>query len=126
MDGGTTTTVTDTVTQLDLVALIRKPLISRGHADFEVLGALGFDSLKTDPEGDNNNTAVTTLSASWGIAVGYWLSPHWQLSFTAGNPLLAFTSQKRELPGGLESTTKQTTFGLIFDPRIAIMIHLYN
>jgi hypothetical protein len=113
--------------EFQVAALARLPMVSRGHADLELLGSLGLNSQKTDPDGDNNNTTTTTLSVGWGIAVGYWISSHWQLSLSATNPLLAYTSQKREMvPPLLETTNSSSTLGVIFDPHVTLMIHLYN
>jgi hypothetical protein len=79
-----------------------------------------------DPRGDNNNRTITTLGLGYGVAVAYWLSPHWSFSLTASNPLLAYSRTHQEMGVGLMTTTRTTTIGLVFDPQIALMIHLYD
>jgi hypothetical protein len=124
-DGTITTTAKDT--EFGLGSLVRFPLIKHGRVDFELLGALDFDTFKHDPDTDVDNDAVTTttLALSWGVAVNYWISHHWSFSLSATNPLVSY--QKVTTQGAAADTTDtNTSFGLEFTPTVFMMIHLYN
>jgi hypothetical protein len=122
--GGMSTT--DTTTTLTIGTLVRFPLIKRGRADFEIIGDTALAVVKDNPDGDNNDVTNTTFSIGWGIGIGYWLSTHWQLSFTATNPLIAFTSTDTEVGAGMDQKTSSTQVGVVYDPAVTLMIHLYN
>jgi outer membrane protein with beta-barrel domain len=121
-------TTTDTTTELDLGSLVRFPVIRHGRYDFEVLGSLGFDVVKKNPNGDYNTITTTTFALGWGIGIGYWFSPHWQLSASATNPLLTYTGVKTETgpDDATANKTSSTTFAVQFDPEVLVMLHLYN
>jgi hypothetical protein len=119
MDTGTSTF------ELGVAALVRYPMVKHGKFDFELVGDLGVDSTTTDPDGDNNNTTVTTFELGWGVAVEYWIARHWQFSLTATNPLFSVTHQDMQgMPNDATQTT--TSFGVVFAPTVAMMIHVYN
>ena len=121
------TSSSDGSSQVALAALVRFPMITHRKIDFELIGALGFDIRRVNPDGDNNNTTDTSVALSWGIGISYWFTPHWSMSFTATNPLIAFTSHKQEeTPPTTESKTSSTTIGAFFAPVISVMVHLYN
>jgi hypothetical protein len=119
---------TDTTTELDLGSLVRFPVIRHGRYDFEVLGSLGFDVVKRNPNGDYNTITTTSFALGWGIGIAYWVSPHLQFSASATNPLLTYTGIKTETSPNDADSTKQstTTFAVQFDPEILMMLHLYN
>ncbi|MFT3696549.1 MAG: outer membrane beta-barrel protein [Kofleriaceae bacterium] len=121
-----TTDVNESITELDLGTLVRFPVIRHGRVDFEVLGSIGIDVVKDDPDGDYNTKTTTTFGLGWGIGIGYWLSPHWQLSASATNPLFTYASTKQDT--GPDTSTKDSgsTFAVQFNPTTTIMIHLYN
>ena len=119
-------TVSTSTTELAVGALVRKPIISRGRTDFEILGSAVLDTVKVNPDGPDNDTTTTTFDLGWGVGIGLWLSEHWELSFSATNPLFSYSSQSQQTGPDTSDKTKTTTFGLIFDPTIAVMIHLYN
>ena len=120
------TDMTEAITELDLGTLVRFPVIRHGRYDFEVLGSLGIDVIKDNPTGDYNTITTTTLALGWGIGIGYWLSPHWQLSAAATNPLLTYTGVKTETGQMTSNTNSSTTFAVQFDPEVLVMLHLYN
>lgn len=124
-DNGTTET-TDKHTVFSIFALLRLPLISRGHADFEGLARLGFTNDKDNPEGDYNTTTTNRFGVGWGLAVSYWFSQHWQLSFNVTNDLIDYSSRKVETGPDMKTKTSATEIGLIFSPSVFAMIHLYN
>ena len=118
--------MTDTTTEFGVGTLVRLPVIKHGRVDFEVLGSLGFDVLKVNPDGDYNTTTTTSLSLGWGIGIGYWIGPHWQLSASATNPLVGYEQRKQQTGQTTNLKTGTTTFGVTFDPAIFVMVHLYN
>ncbi|MEO6775596.1 MAG: hypothetical protein ABI467_21725 [Kofleriaceae bacterium] len=120
------TDMSEAITELDLGTLVRFPVIRHGRYDFEVLGSLGFDVVKDNPPGDYNTKTTTTFDLGWGIGIGYWFSPHWQLSASATNPLLTYTGVKTEVDQVNSNKTSETTFAVQFDPEVLVMLHLYN
>lgn len=121
-------TQAETATQVGVGALARFPVISRRRTELEFLGAFGVDRLSQDPNDQNpdDKVEVTTVAFSYGVAVGFWLTRNFQLSLSATNPLVSYAHQKEEMGFGFVSVTNTTTFGLIFDPTVALMVHLYN
>jgi hypothetical protein len=113
-------------TTFQVAALGRLPLISRGKADLEGLASLGFRNNKNNPEGDFNTVTTNTFALGWGVAVGYWFSPHFQLSFNITNPLIVFSSQKTQAGPGMTTKDSTTAIGLIFDPGVFMRLHLYT
>lgn len=101
---------------------VRVPLITRGKFDFEILGDAAVSSVR-EPMGTDADTRTTDLALNWGIGVAWWITPHFQLTVNAGNPLVRF---RRE-----SNTTDDTTFstkflGVVFDPGGSVMLHVYN
>jgi len=121
-----TATTSTRQTELTLGSLVRYPLRVHHHVDLEAVGSASVSNRVIDPDGDNNNRTVTTAGLGYGVALAYWLTAHWSLSLTATNPLVAFSRTRQETGVGREMTTRTTTFGLVFDPQVALMIHLYD
>jgi hypothetical protein len=119
-------TVSTSRTELALGSLVRFPLIKHGRTDFELIGSALLDTVKVNPDGPDNDTSTSTLDVAWGIGIGFWITHHWQVSFTATNPLITYTNMSQQTGPSTSDTTKTTTFGLVFDPTVALMIHLYN
>ena len=117
---------TETVTELDLGTLVRFPVIRHGNVDFEILGSVGLDVLKDDPDGDFNTKTTTSFAIGWGIGIGYWLSPHFQLSASATNRLLDYTSVKTDTGPDAHTSNSATSFEVAFNPTTIVMLHLYN
>jgi len=123
---GTSMSTTDTTTEFQLSTAIRKPMIEHGRYDFELLGTVGLDVTKQNPDGDNNTRTDSSIGIGWGIAVGAWITPHWQLTFGVTNPLITYTSTKQETGAGTYTQTSGTDIGITFDPNVLMMIHLYD
>jgi hypothetical protein len=121
-----TNTASSRQSELTLGSLVRYPIRVRHRVDLELIGNAALSSRTTDPNGDNNNTTVTSIALGYGGGLAYWISPHWNLSLTATNPLLAYTRTRQETGAGTDNTTKTTTIGLVFDPQVTVMIHLYD
>ncbi len=128
-ESSTTETVmesTDKHTTFALFALGRLSLIQRGRADLNVLARLGFANDKTNPDGDFNTTTVNSFGIGWGLGVGYWFSPHWQLSMNVTNDIVSYSSQKVQAGPGTTTSSSTTEIGVIFSPQVFMMLHLYN
>lgn len=117
---------TDTVTSVTLGTLVRLPLIKHHRTDFEAIGIAAVSVNKDNPDGDFNAATTTEIGLGWGVGVGYWLSSNWQLSFTATNPLVEYVKQDQQVAQNMSNSTSTTQFGVVFDPTVALMIHLYN
>jgi hypothetical protein len=122
------TTVEGTATEVGIGAQARFSLVKRHKTDLELLAGFRVDNLSEDPSDQNldDKSGTTTARVSYGIAVGYWLTPHFQMSLSAGNDIVSYTHRREEMGSGFVSVTNNTSFGLIFDPSVALMIHLYN
>jgi hypothetical protein len=117
---------TDKMTDLVLAALLRVPVIKQGHINLEFLGAAGVEQHKNDPDGPDNTNSTSTVFLGWGVGISYWLSRHWQLSASAENPFVTRTSTSMDIGAGMQSTNTTTKFGVVFDPTVTFMIHLYH
>lgn len=118
---------TDKLTAFGLALVLRLPLVSRGKFDLEALGTIGFSNTKSNPEGDYNATTQNAFGLGYGVAVTNWLSPHWNLSFNITNPLIDYRQSKVQtgIPNDT-SKSSDTTIGIIFNPEVFLMIHMYN
>jgi hypothetical protein len=119
-------TMTNKQTEVVLGSLVRFPLRVRNKIDFELVGRPSVSRLTVDPDGADNTRTITALGLDYGVAIAYWLTPHWNLSLTASNPLVAYTRTRQEFGAGLVTVDKSTTVGVVFDPQVALMIHLYD
>ncbi|HLL22386.1 MAG TPA: hypothetical protein VK427_09660 [Kofleriaceae bacterium] len=112
-------------TTLEIGALGRIPLRSRGKVDLVFLGGLFVENISTMPDAENMDRSLTTFEARYGIAVEYWLSRHWQISMSALNTVFRTQRASEEMGPGTETVVTQTSFGAIYDPVISAMVHLY-
>jgi hypothetical protein len=119
-------TMTTTTTELALGTLVRLPMIRHRHTEFQLLGIAAFDTTKTHPEVPDSDTRASSVDLGWGIGVALWITRHWQLTFDATNPILAYTSTSTQTGPTTEDKKSTTDFGLVFDPTVTVMIHLYN
>jgi hypothetical protein len=122
----TMTTTTDTTTTFQVGTLLRVPVITHRNVDLEVLGSLGFGVTKVNPDGDYNTKTTTSLDLGWGLAIGYWITHNWQLSASATNPLVGYSSVKTQIDQNNENKNTTTSFEVTFNPVIFVMLHLYN
>jgi hypothetical protein len=118
--------MTTTTTELGLGTLLRLPVIRHTRTEFQVLGTASLDTTKTHPDVPDSDTHNTTIDLGWGIGIGLWITRHWQLTFDATNPILTYTSTSMQTGQSTEDKKSTTDFGLIFDPTVTVMIHLYN
>jgi hypothetical protein len=125
-DNGPGTNTTDKTGDLALAAVVRIPHRIHDRVDLELVGAAGVGLHTDDPMGDNNNTTTSDVRVSWGLGLEYWLTGHWSVSLTATNPLLDAQHSSTQQGAGLpDHTTGTTSFGLIWDPNVVLMTHLY-
>lgn len=118
---------TDKLTAFALAALVRLPLVTHGKVDLEGLASLGFANQKSNPEGDYNATTTNNFSLGYGVAVSYWITRHFNFTMSITNPLIDFRQTKVQsgVPG-MTAKSNDTTLGIIFDPDVFMMLHLYN
>jgi len=124
VDNGTS--VTNKQSELTLGSLVHYPLKVRRKVDLELLGSAAVSSNTVDPSGDDNNRTITSANLGYGLGLAYWFSRHCNLSLSATNPLIAYVRTRQEMGAATTLVNKTTTFGLVFDPRVALMIHLYD
>jgi hypothetical protein len=117
-----------TSTELGVGALARFSLVAHRRTDLELLAAFNVDRLNTDPNDDqpDDNTTITATTVSYGVAVGWWITQHLQISLSATNPIVSYQHQREENGFDFVTVTNSTTFGAIFNPTVTAMIHLYN
>lgn len=113
---------TNSVTTLELGTLVRVPVMSNSKFDFEALVGAAVGTVLNDPDGDDNNSSVTNFGINWGIAVGYWITAHWNLSMSAYTPFFNYTKQSDDNGDG----PSNINVGIIWDPTVVAMIHLYH
>ena len=119
-------TVTNKQSELTVGSLVHVPIRAHRKVDFELLANAFVSSQTTDPNGDSNNLTVTTFTLGYGFGLAYWVTPHWNLSLSATNPLVSYARTRQEMTGSAVDVNTITTYGLVFDPRVALMLHLYN
>lgn len=113
--------------ELSIGSLVRLPLATRGSFDLLLLGAAAVGVETTDPDGADNNTTATSLAIGWGVAIDWWMTAHWAVSFSATNPLFRVSKQTEEMPAPTgDTSTTTTTVGAVWDPTISVMIHIFN
>jgi len=123
-DGNGNSTSVSSTTLAAGVAL-HAPLIKRGKFDFEILGLGGFRTVSSPLQGgaDGDTQRATDLTLGYGIGVAWWISPHFQLSTAATNTLVSFTRNSNSVN---DATTSSKDLGLVFDPQVTVMLHIYN
>lgn len=126
MEDQPTPSMSTSSTELGLGALVKWPAIRRHHTELDVLGAFLVDSVRDNPDGPDNDTKTTTMTGSWGIGIGYWITRHWQVSFDATNPVFSYIDTSKQTSSTTAMKSSSTTFVIEIDPTIAIMVHLYN
>lgn len=124
-DTGTPPDTETTTTSTELGVLARHPLMSNGKVDFEIAGGFSLARSVVNPDMADNDTTTTSFGIFYGIAVGYWFTPHVYLTLTGLNPILSTSSRSEEMGPTLTVETSSTGVGLVFDPNVFAMLHLY-
>jgi len=89
------------------------------------LGSASIGHSFVNPEGDENSTKQTSLSMRWGIGLDYWLSSRWVLSMSATNPIFEHSRTTREQLASEDLTDTESGIGLIWNPTVVGMVHLF-
>jgi hypothetical protein len=118
--------MTTTTTELALGTLVRIPVIKKARTELQVLGTVALDTTKTHPDIPDSDVRNTSVGLGWGVGIGFWITHHWQLTFDATNSILSYTSTSTQTGPQTEDKKSTSDFGLIFDPTVTVMIHLYN
>jgi len=118
--------VTDDINEVGIGALVRYPLVMHGRVDLEIVGAFNVDQLSIKPNTPDTDDTKTKTELDYGLAVTTWINKHWQVSLTALNPILTINKDKQEQGLGTVTVTTDTTYGLLFDPGVLLMVHLYH
>ncbi|MBI2894569.1 MAG: hypothetical protein HYY06_13535 [Deltaproteobacteria bacterium] len=114
----------DSTTQLGVGANFRIPVKGHGPVDFVLVAGGKVETVWTDPDGADDDTETNTISIIWGLAVEYWFGQHVAVSLTATNPFASYTQVWEEQEGD-DITESSSAFGVIFDPNVALMLHLF-
>ena len=122
----TGTAVTDDINEVGIGTLVRYPLVMHGHVDLEIVGAFNVDQLSIKPNAPDSDDTKTRTELDYGLAVTTWLNRHWQVSLTALNPVLSIDKDKQQQGPGTTTVTTDTTYGILFDPTVLLMVHLYH
>jgi hypothetical protein len=125
-DVDTGPSTTDKSSEVGIGALARFPVVRHGRVDLEILGGLDVSRVSTRPEDPDMDLTITTFNVSYGVAVGTWINRHWQVSLSALNPVLTNTRRDEHMGPGTSTVTTTRTFGVIFDPSVSVMVHLYH
>jgi len=123
-DMGMMNTSTGT-TDIEVATSVRYPLQSRDRVDFDVIGSVGFGMITTNPDGADNNSTTTAFGLGYGLGVDFWVSHHWLLSMTATNPLFTYTKTSMQQMAGGDTGQSTNAFGLVWDPTITGMVHVF-
>lgn len=104
------------------------PLWHHGHAEFGVLGQIAFDTDTNTPDTSmsGTNKVTTTFGLGYGIDIAYWFSHHWMLSLDATNPIIEYSDTESNVAGGMPTKDATTTIGLVHDPVVALVLHLFE
>jgi hypothetical protein len=117
----------DSKTEFSLGAVVRLPMVRHGKIELELLGGAGFGTVKNNPDGADNDVTTSSLGLTWGLACSYWITRHWNFTFSARNPLITYTKVTTQMmPPLMETTTATTSIGIDFAPTVSAMMHLYN
>lgn len=116
---------TNTRRDLRLGALARKPMVSRGRYDFEFLGAVFLGASLNSPDVDDADSSDTSVALAYGLSVSTWINAHWQISFSALNPIASYTRSRQEQGPDMVRVDSNLAIGAIFDPTVTAMVHLY-
>lgn len=119
---------TGSANELGVGVTARFPLMQRHRTDLEFLAAVDLDRVSTDPDDDNSDdvTTVGTTTLRYGLAVGAWITPHLEASMSATNGLVTYVKNRQEQGIDTVTVTTDLTFGVIWDPTVVFMLHLYN
>ena len=112
------------VSAVDVELTVRVPIQRRGRVGLSVVGGGSASRYRSTGSGSDDDTRTDRAAVVWGLGLDYALGPHWSLSMTALNPLLRRSRDRFESPEGATGFD-ELTYGVVFDPLINGMIHVY-
>ncbi len=101
-------------TNVSAGAAVRFAVARRGSA--QLLGVVGVAGSRASSEMDGVTSTARSAQLSWGLAIDYWVQSHLAVSVSAANPLVSHFRQ---------DDYSATTYGVMLDPTIAMMVHLF-
>jgi hypothetical protein len=104
---------------------LRYPRQIHGPVDFLLVGGAGVGITSTDPDGPDNDSTTMAVGLSWGIGLEYWHNTHWSLSLTATNPFVVYSRTSQEQGPGMDAVSSSSLIGVIWEPNVVLMGHLY-
>jgi hypothetical protein len=113
-------------TEIAIASVVHYPVRVHRKVDLELLGNAGLSTRLITPAGDNNDRTITTVDVGYGVGLGYWFTPHWQLSLSASNPLVTYARTRQEMSADSVTVSSSTTIGLVFTPEVTLMLHLFD
>jgi hypothetical protein len=113
-------------TEISIASVVHYPLRVHRKVDLELLGNAGLSTRLINPGGDDNDRTITTVDVGYGVGIGYWFTPHWNLSLSASNPLLTYARTRQEMSADNITVSSSTTIGLVFTPDVTLMLHLFD
>ncbi|MBK9073080.1 MAG: outer membrane beta-barrel protein [Myxococcales bacterium] len=116
---------TDRQSEFALGAQLLVPVMRRPKTDLHAVGLAQLHTNKVNPDGDGNSTTMSGIGLGYGVEVQYWARKHVSLSMQASNLLLATDKTTTEQGNGLEIKVTESTYGIIWDPAVRLMFHLY-
>ncbi len=121
------TTQAQSATQVGVGALARFGLFARKRTELQLLGAVNINRLSEDPNDQfsDDETETTTVTVNYGLAVGFWVLNNLELNLSATNPIVSYNHLREVTGPEFITVTDTTSFGLIWNPSVTFMIHLY-
>lgn len=98
---------------------------SREKTDLNAVGLVSFTHNRSNPEGADNNASSTSFGLGYGVEIQRWLGKHLAVSLGGYNPILSLDSSKQDTGGGDETKTSETSYGLVWDPTVRLLVHVY-
>ena len=125
-DVDTGPSVTDEANELGFGMIARYPIARRSRVDLELVGGFNVSQEKTIPQDEDMDLTITTFTGVYGLAIGTWINRHLQVSLAAVNPIVTNVRRNEKEGPGIVTVTTTRTYGLIFDPSVTLMVHLYH
>ena len=129
---------------LSLNTNVRFSVAEAGPVNFVAIGGLGVGYMQStvnadvleENQTDERNNSGLSASLNWGLGVEWFLTRHIAVSADATNPLAAWsrntqvrtttdTTGVEPVNTRAESVTSELNAGLIFQPTVRVMFHLY-
>ena len=129
-DTSTTTKSTTSGNELLVGARVAFPLASTPVAELQVLGDLSISrtASEVDPDGADNNviSSASSMGLDYGLGIEWYVSKHFSVAAQGTNDLFTYTSTSTEdQAANTKNETSGPSFGLIWNPTVALMFNLW-